>query len=212
LASYGLDAAVISASKIPAYRKEDMGIAAQRPVVGVVSCFKPQKNLKDMIAAARIVVQSVPEVLFVCAGDGEQRVFLERLIAENKVSENFMLLGWRKDIAAIFPLFDIVALSSLWEGMPIALLEAMFFEKPVAAYAVDGIPEIVIDNKNGFLVKPGDFAGLAAKITLLLRDKTMRERFGRAGKEAASALLDSKDRMVKVVEKTYNLLRKRNSD
>ncbi len=205
LACCGVDRSIASGTA-PAYRKEDLGIAASRPVVGVVACFKPQKNLTDMIAAARRVADAVPDVVFVCVGDGGQRRLLEQRIAENGLEDHFRLFGWRKDIARIFPVFDVAALSSLWEGLPITLLEAMFFAKPVVAYGVDGIPEIIQQNVTGFLVPPGQVTELAAKITELLRDKSRREQFGLAGKTRVAILLKDSDSMPVRVEETYAAL------
>ncbi len=205
LARYGVDKPILSGAA-EAYRKEDLGIGASRPVVGVVACFKAQKNLTDMIDAASIVVRAIPEAMFVFVGDGGQRALLERRIARNKLENNFRLLGWREDMDRIFPGFDIAALSSLWEGLPITLLEAMCFGKPVVAYGVDGIPEIVKNNENGFLVRPGNVEELAAKMIELLLDRELRERFGRAGKKLAAILLTDKDPMVARVSEIYTAL------
>jgi glycosyltransferase involved in cell wall biosynthesis len=107
-------------------------------------------------------------------------------------------LGWREDVRAIMPLFDLVALPSLNEGMGRVLVEAMAASRPVVASRVGGIPDLVRNGRNGLLVAPGDEAGLAAGIGLLLDDPALAARMGDAGRivcrefslEAMTARLD----------------------
>jgi glycosyltransferase involved in cell wall biosynthesis len=187
-------------------RKEELGIRTDSPVVGMVACLKPQKNILDFIKMASIVLKERPNVQFILVGDGILRKKAERLIELKGYKKNIILLGWRKDVDRIIPVFDIVVLTSLWEGLPIALLEAMACAKPIVAYNVDGTKEIVEDGVNGYLVKARDFEELSRKTTLLLGDKSLSRRMGEEGRNSLKNAPFNFVYMIKEVDKLYTQL------
>jgi len=95
-----------------------------------------------------------------------------------------ILTGWRRDIPDILSTVDVFVLTSLWEGLPLAALEALASSRPVIATNTGGISEVVIEGENGFLVSPGDEKGMCEKLTVLLRDKSAREKMSEKAKEA----------------------------
>jgi glycosyltransferase involved in cell wall biosynthesis len=97
-----------------------------------------QKNPLDFIQAAAIVAKDYSKVQFLFVGDGSLRPDCERLINELNLKEKFLLLGFRNDVARILSMLTITAMSVLWEGLPIAFLEAMSAGKPIVANDVDG--------------------------------------------------------------------------
>lgn len=151
-------------------KKQD---AQGRPVVAAISCLKPQKAPLDYIRACSIVREVFPEAKFLLIGDGILRQKVLQLVKFFRLENNFFLMGWRRDIPSLIRDIDIFVLSSYWEGLPMSILEAFACAKPVVATAVDGVPEIVKDGENGFLVSPGDYQSLAKKIILLLKDKNL---------------------------------------
>jgi glycosyltransferase involved in cell wall biosynthesis len=161
--------------------KKSIGINHNAKIVVTMAYFKPQKNLKDFINVARLVTKNIKDVVFVIVGDGEQRKELESLIEKFNLTNKVILLGWRTDIANILKSSDIFVLTSLWEGLPCSILEAMCCAKPVIANAIDGIKEIVVDNKTGFLIEPNDYEQMTKKIEYLLLNDNISKEMGKNG-------------------------------
>jgi len=132
------------------------GIPAGTLVVGMVACFKPQKAVSDFVAVARGVCSSETGVLFMIAGDGAQRARIEKLIKRYGLEGRIILLGWRRDIARFISSCDVFMLTSLWEGMPISVIEAMAASLPVIVTDTGGVKELIRDGENGFLIRPGN--------------------------------------------------------
>jgi glycosyltransferase involved in cell wall biosynthesis len=168
----------ISEYKINNIRKE-CGLRSNDLAIGMIACFKPQKAPQDFIKLACLTKKDRPDIKFILIGDGILRRRIEDLITRFKLKNQVFLLGWRKDISEILSAIDIFVLTSLWEGLPIAVLEAMASAKPVVATDTGGIREIVSENETGFLVRPGDMKSMAEKLKLLLTDAQLREEIGR---------------------------------
>jgi glycosyltransferase involved in cell wall biosynthesis len=183
--------------------KRNFATDPETKIVLTIGPFKPQKNLADFIRAAAIVSKKIPNALFVIAGDGEQRDELENLIKELKVKNNVLLLGWRKDIADLLYACDIFAMTSLWEGLPCVIVEAMSCSKPVVANAVDGVKEIVEEGKTGFLIAPYDYETTAQKIIYLIENETLALKMGENAKESIGEEFDL-NYVVKQHSRLYN--------
>lgn len=110
---------------------------------------------------------------------------LRSLIAERGWESRVHLLGARDDVPDLLAAADILAMPSLWEGLPLAILEAMFAGLPVVASRTSGIPEAVLHERTGLLVEPGQPAPLAAALHRLLADPALRLRMGEAGRQRA---------------------------
>ena len=162
-------------------KKRELGLDINSSLVGMVACLKPQKSPRDFIKAASLVKRSNHRVQFLLVGDGALRKKVEELVKDFNLEENLILTGWRKDIPEIMSCFDILVLSSLWEGQPLVFLEAMYSRLPIVAYNVDGAKEIVRDGINGFLAAPGDFTALASRINHLLRNRELLKKMGENG-------------------------------
>jgi glycosyltransferase involved in cell wall biosynthesis len=121
------------------------------------------------------------------AGDGPLRRAVEARIALGGQAGRVQLLGPRDDIPALLRAADIFVLSSRWEGLPLAVVEAMMAGLPVVATAVGGIPETVLHGETGLLVPPGDAHALASALHRLLQDADLRRRMGEAGRQRAMA-------------------------
>lgn len=129
-------------------------------------------------AAAR-----VPDATFVLAGDGPLRAGLEARARELGVAERCVFLGHRTDIAELLAVADLFVLPSLYEGLPVSVLEAMAARRPVVATAIGGTDEAVAHERTGLLVPPSDSGALAAAIRRLRSDPALAERLAAAGRE-----------------------------
>ncbi len=158
--------------------KGELGIDNHDLVVGMVACFKPQKSPLDFIEVARRVSRIVPESRFLLIGDGVLRKKIEAQIVKLGLSKRVILTGWRNDIPRIIFSMDVFVLTSLWEGVPISVLEAMAASKPVVVTNTGGIEEVISDEVNGYLVSIKDTTRLSEKIIVLLGNEELREQTG----------------------------------
>jgi glycosyltransferase involved in cell wall biosynthesis len=165
----------------------ELGINPQDLVVGMISCFKPQKSPQDFISLAYLVNQNLPEARFLLVGDGVMRKHIEKLVCKFSLKKNVIFTGWRKDIPRILSAIDVFVLTSLWEGIPVSILEAMASSKPVVATDTGGVAEVITNEKTGFLVVPGDTKTMSKRLMALLNDKSLRESIGRNANQSLSS-------------------------
>ena len=163
--------------------REEFGIGARELVVGSVSCFKEQKSPEDFIGLANILCARFPEARFVLIGDGKLRSRLEMLIRKYGLKDKVILAGWRNDVPRIMAAMDIFVLTSLWEGLPIACLEAMSASLPVVVTDTGGISEVIEDGSCGFLVDIRDINDMSGKVSRLLSDGALRKKIGDAARQ-----------------------------
>src|SRR3989338_7375570 len=149
-------------------------------IVGTVANFYPTKGLEYLISAAEHFKNN-DDITFVVIGDGTERSHLEHLIADKGLDKKVLLLGQLPDAYRVIPAFDIFILSSVKEGFPWAVIEAMAAKVPVIATRVGATPEIIEDDKNGMLVEPGRPEQIAAKIQDLLANEHLRQERGIQG-------------------------------
>lgn len=180
-------------------RRFDAAAAAPRASLGIpdgaflalhVGRFTAQKNLPMLLAAAERVFASEPHRDWGLAlvGDGPERVGTgERIACSPILAERVHLLGRREDIPALMKTADLLVSTSLWEGMPNVVLEAMAARRAVAATAVEGTEDLVVPGKTGWLVPPGDHAALAAAWLDAAADSERLARFGEAGRNRVEA-------------------------
>ena len=154
-------------------------------MVGSVTRLSPQKAPLDFVAAAAQVAARRPDVHFVVVGDGPLRAEVEAQVAAAGLAGRFHLTGLRRDVPDLLHSFDVFVLTSLWEGLPRVLIQAMAAGLAVVATAVDGNAEAVEDGVNGFLTPPGDPQALAAALLRLLGDPALAGQMGAAGRERA---------------------------
>jgi glycosyltransferase involved in cell wall biosynthesis len=175
------------------------------PIVGNVAALAAHKGQKHLVAAARQVIQQVPDARFLIVGEGELQEALERQIKHLGLERHISLTGFRNDALGLIKSFDVFAMSSVTEGLGSAVLEAMAARRAVVATAAGGIPEVVDDGVTGLLVPPHDEPALAAALVQLLRDRERRDAMGAAGRARVEASF-SIDRMV---EKTLGVYQTR---
>ncbi|MFO0752895.1 MAG: glycosyltransferase family 4 protein [Thermodesulfovibrionales bacterium] len=150
-----------------------------------VARLHPVKGLPYLVRACRILKEQRPGLRCAVIGEGRERAALQRMIHEEGLEENVSLLGNRspEEVVRYLSRSRVFVLPSTSEAMPVSLMEALACRVPVVATRVRGIPELVEEGVNGYLVKPRHSRLLAEKISLLLEDGERRERMGRAGRE-----------------------------
>jgi glycosyltransferase involved in cell wall biosynthesis len=163
-------------------KKKKLGIEPGLSLVSMIGCLKPQKAPLDYIEVAHRVLQE-REARFILVGDGELREKVEKKADQLGLGERFKLLGWRRDIPEVLAATDIFCLTSLWEGLPRVLPQAMALGIPIVATNVDGTPEAVIHNVNGFVTKPRDTKAMAERIIYLLDHPHEAKQMGKQGKK-----------------------------
>ena len=163
--------------------RASLGIPPHVPVVTMIACLKPQKAPLDFIRACARIHQQSPGAHFLLVGDGKLRDAAVQEMRAQSLQSNLHILGWRRDIPEILHASNVFVLSSLWEGLPRVLPQAMAAGLPIVATQVDGSPEAVRDGANGFLVPPGDLRGLAEKVCYLLQHPDQASAMGLKGRE-----------------------------
>lgn len=156
--------------------KRELGIKKEEKVIGTVARLSPQKNIKDFVKIAHKVSGTLKNTKFLVVGDGKERKLIEATIKEMHLEEKVYITGLRNDIPEIFSIFDVFVLTSLWEGLPRAVVEALACGVPVVANAVDGVKEIIRDGDNGYLVRPKDVDSAAKKVIQILSYRDTAER------------------------------------
>jgi glycosyltransferase involved in cell wall biosynthesis len=144
------------------------------PVIGSLGRLTDQKGYDLLVRA----LADLPNATLVLVGDGPERTRLERLAAELGVAERLVITGWKSDARAYLTTFDIFALPSRWEGMPLSILEAMQAGLPVLATDVGSVAEAVADGETGYVIAPDDIDALRARLRRLTADRALRERMG----------------------------------
>ena len=163
--------------------RRTLGVDDHAPLVAMISCFKPQKAPLDFIRVAKVVLNEMSDVHFLLVGDGVLRPAIEKLIGELQIRDKILLAGWRRDIPEIMQCLDLLVLTSLWEGLPRVLPEAMASGIPVVASRVNGSPEAIKDGVNGYLLPPRAITEMAQKVIQLLRDPQKARAMGEQGRE-----------------------------
>jgi len=145
-----------------------LGIDPQAPVIGSIGRLTPQKGYRDFLQAAAQVAALHPKARFLLVGDGEENAALRQSAADLQLADRVVFTGARDDVEQLLPLMDLFVSSSLWEGLPTVILEAMLAGVPVVATRVAGTVELIEDLATGRLVPPSDPAELSRAICQLL--------------------------------------------
>ena len=150
-------------------------------VFGIVGRLTPPKDHSTFLKAAALILQKAPQARFLIVGEGPLREDLQLQAQEFGLGNTLVFIGLRNDIPAVLAALDVLVFSSLWEGLPVSLLEGMAAARPVVATTVGGIPEVVLPDKSAFLVPAGDAVALAEACLRLVSDSTTRRSMGQAG-------------------------------
>lgn len=186
-------------------RKEKLaglGLAPDNLVVTAIGNAKPQKNPGDFLEAAARLLPSRPQARFVFVGGGEALASLRADAARRGLEKSCLFTGWREDSAELLAASDIFALTSLWEGLPRSLVEALRTGLPAVCYRADGVTDILKDGVNGFSVEKHDLDRFCAALARVMDDAGLRARLA-AGAAATDLAEFDIDHMVRQQEELY---------
>ena len=190
--------------------REKYGIDRDAPVITNVGILRSVKGHEVTFNAVRPVLNRIPHARFLIVGDGPRKEALEKLVREMGISDHVIFTGFVKDIPEIYSMSDVSILSSWSEGLPQSLLQSMASGVPVVATKVGGVPEVVIHERTGLLVEPGDHEGLAESIIRLLQDNELSAGLARNAREFIISE-HSLESMVEKLEGLYKELLRRKS-
>ena len=184
--------------------RDELAIPPGGLLVGTVARITGEKDLPTFYRVAEEVAAIIPNVTFVIVGDGygDELVKASEEVARRGLSALIRFTGHRTDLVDMYASFDVFLMTSQTEGMPNTLLEAMAMGVPSVSTAVGGIPELLNRGCGGFLASTGDASGLAGHVVGLLRDASLRETCGAAGRGQVSVRF-SFSRRVRLMEEYY---------
>ena len=185
-----------------AKQKEELNLDDNHFIIGNVARLVANKDHRTLISAFKIISGRMPEARLVIAGDGPLKNELQFQIEELGLRDAVKLLGNRRDIPELLKIFNLFALSSLREGFPVVLLEAMAAGKPVVSSDVDGNAELVINDETGLIVPSGNPQALAEAIERLAGDRQKAEIMGINGRKRVKTLF-SFEKMINGYERIY---------
>ena len=182
--------------------KRQLGFADSDPVLLLIGRLEPQKGHSVLFAALKDVLQDVPNARLVCVGDGALRPALEAELQQLELTASVRLVGYQSNVRDWFSIADVCVLPSFFEGLPLVAIECLAAGRAMVATAVDGTPEVIVDEKTGLTVPAGDAPKLASAIVRLLRDPGLRARLGAAGRSRVETDFNL-SRQVRETEKLY---------
>lgn len=194
----------LNASPDRAAVRAELGIPADALVVGKIARLFALKGHDELLDAAPQVVARHPDVRFLLVGDGVLQEHLRARCAELGIEENFVFAGLvaRERIPEMLSAMDVLAHTSLREGLARVLPQALAMGKPCVSFDIDGAPEVVVPGETGFLVRPGDADGLARALNELLDDPELRERLGEGGRQRVDPTFRA-ETMVQEIDAVY---------
>ena len=186
----GIDLPECPGLEVRARARAALGVMADDVAVGVVGRLSPQKAHHVLFEAVARCLPDVPSVRLVVIGDGELGPRLHRSAEQLGIGHRTTFLGTRRDVPLLLPGLDVSCLSSVHEGVPIALIEAMAAGVPIVASDCGAVRDIVEDGEQGYLIPVGDVDRFADRLRLLAGDPDLRARLGKAGRARAEREFD----------------------
>jgi glycosyltransferase involved in cell wall biosynthesis len=179
-----------------------MGIPDERFVVGWIGRMTAVKRTDAVLTAFRRLKDDGVDAVLCMVGDGPDRRSVEDLAGELGIMRDSLFPGYQEDVGPFFAAFDVFVLPSGNEGTPVTAIEALASGCPVVATRVGGVPDVVTDGEDGFLVEPGDVDELATSMARLANDAGLRARMAAAGRERMRTRY-SVDRLIDDVDRLY---------
>jgi len=177
--------------------RQALGLAPDAPVVSIVGRLSPEKGHMLFLAMAREIVTKIPDARFLVVGHGPQRAALEAQARALSLEHHVLFVGLRTDMQRIYAATTVLTLCSSTEGMPNVILEAFAHSRPVVATRVGGVPEVVTDGVDGFIVEQRVDELVTATMRLLL-DPALRHEMGRRGRQKIEDEFDFRGRTMKL--------------
>jgi len=162
---------------IPAKKITEFPNYKKQFIFGTVSCFKKQKNLIDLFKAFEYAYSQNHNIKLEVVGDGHLRPEFEAWITQHDLKNKIILHGWQDKVAPFMMEWNAFAMSSLWEGLPCAIIEARLLKLPVLSYKTGGIHDVIVNGQNGFLYKQGNWQELARGMLAISANRYLYQKF-----------------------------------
>lgn len=202
----GVDIAAFDCDREAA--RAELGLSPHDVVIGTVGRLEPEKDQATLLEAFRQVKGGNRPIRLLIVGDGRMAGELKSQAERIGVSDRTLFLGYRRDIPKLLAAMDVFVLSSIREGLPISLIEAMAARRPVVASDIGSIKDLVQDGRNGVLVPSGDAVSFGKVLQRLIENRELREGLGEGGHRTVEASF-SLSTMIRTYEDLYcSVLRK----
>lgn len=186
--------------------RDSLGIKDDSAIIGTIGRLVYQKGFSYFLEAARLIHDKKKKARFVIVGQGPEEDDLKHLAKSLGISQVCEFAGLRYDIARVLFAFDVFVLSSVLEGLPRTVIEAMAMGRPIVATDIEGVREELRDNETGLLVPPANPDALAKAVLSLLENRKMAKRLGREARKDAEKRFDLKHTLANVEMLYENVL------
>jgi glycosyltransferase involved in cell wall biosynthesis len=163
--------------------RQELGLDEDTPLVGTVARLTEAKGYPYALEAFAQLRERIPDAHYVIAGDGELGATLEAQAQQLGLTDVVHFLGWRSDTERVYAALDVFLLASLWEGLPMALLEVMGRGLPIVSTTAGPMPEVVVEGETGYLVHPANANALVEPLAILLTNRSLARQMGEAGRK-----------------------------
>ena len=198
----GIDGSPYQVPVDVAAKRRELNVPPSGPLVGFASRLVEQKGIPYLLQAMPELLRRFPDMTLVIAGEGPDRAPLERQAAEIGVQGRVRFVGVRLDLPELLRVFDIMVLPSLWEGLPMVILEAMAAGCPIVATAVGGVPTALENGKSALLVQPRDPVALVEALSTMIASPEQRARYAAAARAIFEARFTA-EAMTREYERLY---------
>ncbi len=198
----GIDAAIRTLSVDLQKKRTELGIEGNGPVIGLGVRLSQQKGISFLLDAMPRIVEQYSGITLVIAGSGYLENELKEKTATLNLQRNVIFGGLRTDMQEVIRLFDCYVLPSLWEGLPMVLLEALAIGCPIVATDVGGNSSVIHSGVNGILVKPEDPTALADAVISILSDPAMQRKYSENGQRIFNTKFEASV-MTRAYERLY---------
>jgi glycosyltransferase involved in cell wall biosynthesis len=191
----GIDTEDYRRSRSVGEAKARLGFPAAGTLIGAVGRLEPEKAFDALILSVADLRDAGEDVGLVIVGEGSDRTRLTELARDRNLADRVILAGWQSDVRSYYEAMDVFALSSLREGLPNVLLEAMALKVPCVATRINGVPRVIQHGANGLLVTPADRGELTTALRRLVRSPSLREELIAAGRRTVETRYSFAERM-----------------
>jgi glycosyltransferase involved in cell wall biosynthesis len=186
-------------------KKEEFGIMGKDNIVTTIGRLAPQKGIEYLLYAVPKILESMPKKKFLVVGEGDEKNKLKKLAEKLNISQNVIFAGLRNDVKEILAITDVFVLPSLFEGLPIVILEAMLAGKPIVATDIPGTDELIVNGETGILIPPKDADSLASAIINVFKNLEKAKEMGASGRKRIEKYF-SINETVRKTEELYEVL------
>jgi len=163
--------------------RKSLNFSSDDIVIGMVASLEPRKGHKYAIEVAEEIIKRHPRVKFLFVGEGYLHSILEEIVRKKNLQNSIFFAGLRRDVEKVMAVFDILILTSLWEGLPQVLVQGAVLGKPMVSFDVEGSNELIKEGKNGFIVPLKNTSEMIRKLDYLISSQKMAKMMGENGKE-----------------------------